>query len=133
MSNIVNNELILTRAESLNLLEALAHPNVEALEKRNNMFNSNCPVHAEIREDNTIVLDLPEFSMPIASKKICSTEKITTKEIFFKTTIKPLMDIRYSNHLNFLDVISISATEQYCCQVTEEKSYHSLIPDDFAA
>lgn len=67
MSKIINNSLILSKQEAIDLAKALSNPDIEVVQKRNKFLDSLNDIKIEPVNDTTVLVDIPNISIPITS------------------------------------------------------------------
>lgn len=67
MSKIINNSLILSKQEAIDLAKALSNTDIEVVQKRNKFLDSLNDIKIEPVNDTTILVDIPNISIPITS------------------------------------------------------------------
>ena len=95
MSKIVNDEIILTKAESANSRKALISPDLASMRKMNAFLEKTDPAKVERIDDNTVILDIPGIVLPtIITDEVHDSAMVEPKVEYSK--IKANINVKYN-------------------------------------
>lgn len=63
MSKIINNNLILSKQEAINLAKALSNPDIKVVKKRNKFLDSLNDIKIEQVNNTTVLVNIPNLDI----------------------------------------------------------------------
>lgn len=125
MSKIINNSLILSKQEAIDLAKALSNPDIEVVQKRNKFLDSLNDIKIEPVNDTTVLVDVLNLSIPIIlqSQVLYSTEEVKEKKESLQTIIDFSLNINYICDYKEAECISTDSNKGYYCKTINDELY----------
>ena len=81
MSRVIDDELILTDAESINFLKSMLEPDWESIKERDNFINGFGENTILVNQDGTGTISIPSLDESILWQNLCLTVEKQTRSI----------------------------------------------------